>query len=166
MVPVTGTTGVHVSRQGVGAALAAGDAPSCVEPCEELPEDCFGELELEEPDRWLPVVGSAAELRVGVADEDSSLSDSSSSDVDPSSVPVSESVAGALVPVAGAVVVGDDGVDSSSSCCSEDDDAVVSSASVVVLDVSVPPTMADTGFCPISSIPVTMPIAITNTAPA
>jgi hypothetical protein len=114
------------------------------------------------------VVGSAAELRVGVADEDSSLSDSSSSsDVDPSSVPVSESVAGAPVPVAGAVVVGDDGVDaSSSSCCSEDDDAVVSSLSVVDLDVSVPPTMADTGFCPISSIPVTMPIAITNTAAA
>ena len=159
MVPVTGTTGVHVSRQGVGAALAAGDAPSCVEPCEELPEDCFGELELEEPDRWLPVVGSAAELRVGVADEDSSLPDpSSSSDVDSSSVPVSESVAG--VSVVGAGVVGVDGV------ASRSDDALASSLSVVVPDVCEVPTRADTGCWPISSIPVTMPIAITNMAAA
>ena len=129
------------------------------ESCEESPDD-----PPEESDGSLLVVGSASEVRVGVADESSLSEPSSSSDVDSSSV----EVAGAPVPVAGAVVVGDDGVDGSSSCSSEeeDDDALVIALSVVVLDVSVPPTSADTGRCPINSMPVTMPMARTNTAVA
>ena len=74
---------------------------------------------------------------------------------------------GALVSVAGAVVVGDDGDDgSSSSSTGEDDEALVSALIVVSCDVSVPPTSAATGFCPMSSMPVMTPMAMTNTAAA
>jgi len=153
--------------QGVVSAPAAGEVSppeeSCEESCEEDSCEEPSDDPSEESDGSLSVVGSASEVRVGVADDDSSLSDpSSSSDVDSSSVPV----VGALVPVAGAVVVGDDGVDGSSSCSAEDDEALVIAPIVVVVDVSAPPTSADTGRCPMSSIPVTMPIAMTNTAAA
>src|SRR4051794_13048912 len=60
--------------------------------------------------------------------------------------------------VTGAEVVGVDGVVGVVSWC---EDALVSSPRVVVLDESESPTSADTGFCPISSIPVTMPMATT-----
>jgi iron(III) transport system substrate-binding protein len=75
---------------------------------------------------------------------------------------------GALVSVAGAVVVGDDGDDGSSSCSStgDDDEALVIAPIVVSWDVSVPPTRAATGFCPMSSMPVMTPMAMTNTAAA
>jgi hypothetical protein len=67
--------------------------------------------------------------------------------------------AGAVV--AGAVVVdGDDGV------VSRCEDALVSSPRVVVSDEWELPTSADTGFCPMSSIPVTTPMATMKTATA
>jgi hypothetical protein len=65
--------------------------------------------------------------------------------------------------VAGAVVVGDGGVDGVVSRC---EDALASSPMVVVPDEWELPTSADTGFCPMSSIPVTMPMATTKTATA
>jgi hypothetical protein len=65
--------------------------------------------------------------------------------------------------VAGAVVVGDDGADGVVPRC---EDAMLSSPMVVVPDEGELPTSADTGFCPMSSIPVTMPIATTKTATA
>jgi hypothetical protein len=65
--------------------------------------------------------------------------------------------------VAGAEVVGLDGVVGVVSRC---EDSLVSSPRVVVLDESESPMSADTGFCPMSSIPVTMPMATTNTATA
>jgi hypothetical protein len=86
---------------------------------------------------------------------------------------LSSSVAGAVavasgdelsaVVVAGALVVGDDGVDGVVSRC---EDALLSSPRVVVPDEWELPTSADTGFCPMSSIPVTMPMATTKTATA
>jgi hypothetical protein len=65
------------------------------------------------------------------------------------------------VEVAGAVPVGADGV-----VVSDDDEAFVSSPRVVFPDEEEFPTSADTGFCPISSIPVTIAIATTNTETA
>ena len=67
------------------------------------------------------------------------------------------------VVVAGTLVVGDDGVDGVVSRC---EDALPSSPRVVVPDEWEFPTSADTGFCPMSSIPVTMPMATTKTATA
>ncbi|WP_100501006.1 putative bifunctional diguanylate cyclase/phosphodiesterase [Geodermatophilus chilensis] len=157
------TVAVRASGQEVGCAPAVGDVSSCDdESCEESPRD---ELSDDSDDSVgsLSVVGSTSEVRVGVADPVSSLSeDSSSSDVDSSSEPV----VGALVSVAGAVLVGEDGDDGSWSCCSEDDDAFVIAPIVVDREVSVPLTSADTGFCPMSSMPVTMPMAMTKTAAA
>jgi hypothetical protein len=129
---------------------------------ESWEESCSDESR-DEPVGSLLVVGSASEVRVGVADPVPSLSDvsSSSDDADSSSEPV----VGALVPVAGAVV--EDGDDGSSSCCTlEDDDALVIAPIVVSCDVCVPPTSADTGFCPISSMPVMTPMAMAKTAAA
>jgi hypothetical protein len=65
--------------------------------------------------------------------------------------------------VAGAVVVGEDGVDGVVSRCEE---VLVSSPRVVVPDGWELVTSADTGFCPMNSIPVTMPMATTKTATA
>jgi hypothetical protein len=67
------------------------------------------------------------------------------------------------VVVAGALVVGDDGVD---GVVSPRDDALLSSPRVVVPDEWELPISADTGFCPMSSIPVTMPMATTKMATA
>jgi hypothetical protein len=66
------------------------------------------------------------------------------------------------VVVAGAVV-GEDGVDGVVSRCEE---VLVSSPRVVVPDGCELVTSADTGFCPMNSIPVTMPMATTKTATA
>src|SRR4029453_2924773 len=49
---------------------------------------------------------------------------------------------------------------------SRGEDALLSSPRVVVPDEWELPTSADTGFCPMSSIPVTMPMATTKTATA
>jgi hypothetical protein len=99
-------------------------------------------------------------------DSDDEVVDAGDEVSDPSS-PVAVAVAldGELsaVVVAGAVVVGDDGVDGVVSRC---EDALVSSPMVVVPDEWELPTSADTGFCPMSSIPVTMPMATTKTATA
>jgi len=79
--------------------------------------------------------------------------------------PVAVALVGELsAPVlAGADVVGVDGVVGVVPWC---EDALVSSPRVVVLDESELPTIADTGFCPRNSIPVTMPMATTKMATA
>jgi hypothetical protein len=68
------------------------------------------------------------------------------------------------VEVAGAVVVGEDGV--GVVVPEVDRELPASSPSVVVPDDDEPPTSADTGFCPTSSIPVTIAMATTNTETA
>jgi hypothetical protein len=65
--------------------------------------------------------------------------------------------------VAGAVVVGD-GVGVVVPVV--DEEPLASSPSVVVPEEDEVPTSAETGFCPISSIPVTIAIATTNTETA
>lgn len=67
------------------------------------------------------------------------------------------------VVVAGAVVVGEDGVD---GVVSRFEEVLVSSPRVVVPDGCELVTSADTGFCPMNSIPVTMLMATTKTATA
>ena len=108
---------------------------------------------------------------VGVAEARGALDDDSDDEVvdeeedrEPES-PVAVALDGELPPVvvAGAVVVGDDGADGVVSRC---EDALVSSPMVVVPDECELPTSADTGFCPMTSIPVTMPMAATKTATA
>ena len=110
--------------------------------------------------------------RVGVAEGRGALDeDDEGTDVvgEEEDSELSSSVAVALVGelsavvVAGVLVVGDDGVDGVVSRC---DDALLSSPRVVVPDEWELPTSADTGFCPMSSIPVTMPMATTKTATA
>jgi len=66
--------------------------------------------------------------------------------------------------VAGAVVVGEDGVGVVVPVVEEE--LLASSPSVVVPDEDELLTRAETGFCPISSIPVTIAIATTNTETA
>jgi hypothetical protein len=110
-------------------------------------------------------VGGAEDA--GALDEDDDDSDDEvvvavEGDSEPSS-PVAVDGELSAVVVAGAVVVGDDGVDGVVSRC---EDASVSSPMVVVPDESELPTSADTGCCPMSSIPVTMPMATTKTAAA
>jgi hypothetical protein len=100
---------------------------------------------LDEDDEGTDVVGE---------EEDSELS---------SSVAVALERELSAVVVAGVLVAGDDGVDGVVSRC---DDALLSSPRVVVPDEWESPTSADTGFCPMSSIPVTMPMATTKTATA
>jgi hypothetical protein len=100
---------------------------------------------LDEDDEGTDVVGE---------EEDSELS---------SSVAVALEGELSAVVVAGVLVAGDDGVDGVVSRC---DDALLSSPRVVVPDEWELPTSADTGFCPMSSIPVTMPMATTKTATA
>jgi hypothetical protein len=100
---------------------------------------------LDEDDEGTDVVGE---------EEDSELS---------SSVAVALERELSAVVVAGVLVAGDDGVDGVVSRC---DDALLSSPRVVVPDEWELPTSADTGFCPMSSIPVTMPMATTKTATA
>jgi len=63
------------------------------------------------------------------------------------------------VDVAGASVEGDDGV----GVVADVEEVSASSPRVVVPDEVECVTSADTGFCPISSIPVTIAIATTNT---
>ena len=70
------------------------------------------------------------------------------------------------VVVAGAVVVGEDGVDGVDGVVSWCEEVLVSSPRVVVPVGWELPTSADTGFCPMSSMPVTMPMATTKTATA
>jgi hypothetical protein len=110
--------------------------------------------------------------RVGVAEGRGALDeDDEGTDVvgEEEDTELSSSVAVALerelsaVVVAGVLVAGDDGVDGVVSRC---DDALLSSPRVVVPDEWELPTSADTGFCPMSSIPVTMPMATTKTATA
>jgi hypothetical protein len=92
----------------------------------------------------------------GVVDEDG--------DSEPSSLGAvaSEGELSAVL-VAGAVVVGDDGV---GGVVSRSEDAFARSPIVVVPDEWELPTSADTGFCPMSSIPVTMPMATKKTTTA
>jgi hypothetical protein len=66
------------------------------------------------------------------------------------------------VGVAGAVVVGEDGV----VVVPVEDEVFASSPRVVVPEEDEWPTSADTGFCPMSSIPVTIAIATTKTETA
>jgi hypothetical protein len=109
--------------------------------------------------------------RVGVAEGRGALDedDEGTDVVGEEDTELSSSVAVALegelsaVVVAGVLVVGDDGVD---GVVSPRDDALLSSPRVVVPDEWELPTSADTGFCPMSSIPVTMPMATTKTATA
>jgi hypothetical protein len=84
---------------------------------------------------------------------------------DESLVAVEDRSAGELsaVDVAGAVGVGEDGV---AGVVPDDDERSVSSPRVVVPEDDVLLTSADTGFCPISSIPVTIAIATTKTETA
>jgi hypothetical protein len=77
---------------------------------------------------------------------------------DPAS-PVAVDSAGALLLGVAGVVVGVDGVDGELARCEE---ALVSSPSVVVPESDELPTSADTGFWPMSSMPVTMPMATAN----
>jgi len=113
-------------------------------------------------------VGEADDREVlGEDDEDDVADDDEDDDPESlcSSSPVRVGSAGELsaVGVAGAVVVGEDGV---VGVVALDEEALVSSPSVVPPVEVVWLTSAETGFCPISSIPVTMPIASTKTAPA
>jgi hypothetical protein len=92
-------------------------------------------------------------------DSGSSLPDAVGMDGELSAV-----VAAGAVVVGAVVVDGDrDGVDGVVSRC---EDALVSSPRVVVSDEWELPTSADTGFCPMSSIPVTTPMATMKTATA
>lgn len=68
---------------------------------------------------------------------------------------------GVAVAVVGVVVLGADGVDGEAFW----DPAVVRSPTVVPVELD-PVTIAETGRCPISSMPVTITIAATNTAAA
>jgi hypothetical protein len=128
--------------QGVGAVPWAG--------AELVPAEGVGVAEgrgaLDEDDEGSDVVDEEG--------EDSELS---------SSVAVASGEELSSVVVAGTLVVGDDGVDGVVSRC---EDALPSSPRVVVPDEWEFPTSADTGFCPMSSIPVTMPMATTKTATA
>jgi hypothetical protein len=115
----------------------------------------------------VPAEGVGVAEDAGALDEDDRDSDDEvvpdvEGDSEPSSLVASDGELSAVV-VAGAVVVGDDGVDGVVSRC---EDASVSSPMVVVPDEWESPTSADTGFCPMSSIPVTMPMATTKTATA
>jgi hypothetical protein len=115
----------------------------------------------------VPAEGVGVAEGRGALDEDDEGSDVVDEEGEDSEL--SSSVAVALgeelsaVGVAGTLVVGDDGVDGVVSRC---EDALPSSPRVVVPDESEFPTSADTGFCPRSSIPVTMPMATTKTATA
>jgi hypothetical protein len=115
----------------------------------------------------VPAEGVGVAEGRGALDEDDEGSDVVDEEGEDSEL--SSSVAVALgeelsaVVVAGTLVVGDDGVDGVVSRC---EDALPSSPRVVVPDEWEFPTSADTGFCPMSSIPVTMPMATTKTATA
>jgi hypothetical protein len=117
-----------------------------------------------------PWAGTELELEVDVrleededADEDGELLVDDVADED-SRCPVEDGAAEELSAdgVAGAVVVGEDGV----VVVPVEDEVFASSPRVVVPEGDEWPTSADTGFCPISSIPVTMPIATTKTETA
>jgi hypothetical protein len=124
-----------------------------------------------------PGAGEELELEVGVRVDDAADDEDEDDDDERADGPAVDGVAFAellvadedgaadelsAVGVAGAVGVGEDGV----VVVSEDDEALVSSRRVVVPDEDEFPTSADTGFCPISSIPVTIAIATTNTETA
>jgi hypothetical protein len=91
-------------------------------------------------------------LDVGVADSDALLAvdDGAAEEL-------------AAVELARAVVAGEDGV---VGVLPVDEEELASSPSVVVPDDEEWLTSADTGFCPMSSIPVTIAIATTNTETA
>jgi len=106
------------------------------------------------------------EFDVGEAeagDDDELARDGVADDESLPSVAVGSADELSAVDVAGAVVVGEDGAVGVES---EDDEDSASSPSVVVPDDDELPTSADTGCCPISSIPVTIAIATTNTETA
>jgi hypothetical protein len=135
--------------QGVGAVPWAG--------AELVPAEGVGVAEgrgaLDEDDEGSDEDDEGSDV-VDEEGEDSELS---------SSVAVASGEELSSVVVAGTLVVGDDGVDGVVSRC---EDALPSSPRVVVPDEWEFPTSADTGFCPMSSIPVTMPMATTKTATA
>jgi len=114
-----------------------------------------------------PWSGAELELELDVRvdeadDEDDELDDVADSE---SFVAADDGAAEELsaVEVAGAVVVGEDGV---VGVVSDDDGLVASSPRVVVPDGVEFVTREDTGLCPISSMPVTIPIASTKTETA
>jgi hypothetical protein len=124
----------------VGAA-----APSAADELALVPVPVLGEDGVEDGDAL------DDEERVAGADSDELLA------VDGS--------AGVLsVEVAGAVVVGEDGVGVVVPPVGRE--LLASSPRVVVPDDDELLTSADTGFCPISSIPVTIAMATTNTETA
>ena len=129
---------VRRSDQGVGAVSWAGD---------ELV-----------PAVWVGVAEDSGPLDEEVDASDDEVVDEEDSE---SGTPVSGASDGEVS--AGAVVVGDDGL---VGVVSWYEDTLVSSSRVVDPDESELPTSADTGFCPMSSIPVTMPMATTKTATA
>jgi len=135
------------ARQGAGVAAA---------PC------AGAELELD-------VRADEAEEREALDEDDDSDDelgvDGVADDESLSSVALDSAGELSAVDVAGAVVAGEDGVVGLVS--DEDDDEVfVSWPSVVVPDDDELLTSADTGFCPISSTPVTIAMATTNTETA
>ena len=107
------------------------------------------------------------EFRLGLDDDDEvddELLDVGDAESESSSVSVgSAAELSAGVVVAGAVVVGEDGVVGVVFLV---DEALVRSPIVVPPEVCALVTSAETGFWPISSMPVTMSIATTNTAAA
>jgi hypothetical protein len=102
--------------------------------------------------------GAPAELGVALADDVRAAPDAD----DVAGSDVADGVAdGVAVAVVGVLVPGA-GVDEGAACC---DPAFVRSPTVVPCELD-PVTMAETGRCPISSMPVTITIAATNTAAA
>jgi hypothetical protein len=110
------------------------------------------------PAVWVGVAEDSGPLDEEVDASDDEVVDEEDSE---SGTPVSGASDGEVS--AGAVVVGDDGL---VGVVSWYEDTLVSSSRVVDPDESELPTSADTGFCPMSSIPVTMPMATTKTATA
>ena len=114
-----------------------------------------------------PVAGAGAELELADEDDDEDEDELLDDGVADSEffVAVDDGAADELsaVEVGGAVGVGEDGV---VGVVPVDEELPASSPSVVVPDDDELVTSADTGFCPISSIPVTTAIATTNTETA
>jgi hypothetical protein len=110
------------------------------------------------PAVWVGVAEDSGPLDEEVDASDDEVVDEEDSE---SGTPVSGASDGEVS--AGAVVVGDDGL---VGVVSWYEDTLVSSSRVVDPDESELPTSAYTGFCPMSSIPVTMPMATTKTATA
>jgi hypothetical protein len=171
-------TGASSARARGGARCRGGHGCCWSGRCWRQPEaSCWAASRRGGPARLLthgvgaaPCAGAELELELDVrlaedadADEDGELLVDDVADED-SRCPVEDGAAEELSAdgVAGAVVVGADGV----VVVPVEDEVVASSPSVVVPEGDEWPTSADTGFCPISSIPVTMAIATTKTETA